>query len=110
MTTPETTKEQWLQRIEAWHDSGLSQKAWCRQNGVRPSQLGYWKKKLWAGNAPASSSNTRTAFVPVSLAQRQDQTGQASSVLTVSLPNGLSVSGIDHNNLTLAGQLIGLLQ
>ncbi|MGO0307997.1 IS66 family insertion sequence element accessory protein TnpA [Endozoicomonas acroporae] len=76
-----------MQRIEAWHDSGLSQKVWCRQNGVRPSQPGYWKKKLWAGSAPASSSNTRTAFVPVSLAQRQDQTGQAPSVLTVSLPN-----------------------
>ncbi|MBO9484775.1 hypothetical protein, partial [Salinisphaera sp. G21_0] len=104
------TKEQWLQRIEAWHDSGLSQKAWCRQNGVRPSQFGYWKKKLWTGNTPASSSNTRTAFAPVLLAQRQDQAGQASSVLTVSLPNGLSISGIDHQNLALAGQLIGLLQ
>ncbi|MGO0308898.1 IS66 family insertion sequence element accessory protein TnpA [Endozoicomonas acroporae] len=53
---PEITKEQWLQRIEAWHDSGLSQKAWCRQNGVRPSQLGYWKKKLCAGISRISRS------------------------------------------------------
>ncbi|MGI2026994.1 IS66 family insertion sequence element accessory protein TnpA [Endozoicomonas acroporae] len=56
MTTPETTKEQWLQRIEAWHDPGLSQKAWCRQNGVRTSQPGYWKKKLCEGISRISRS------------------------------------------------------
>ncbi|MBO9481072.1 transposase domain-containing protein [Salinisphaera sp. G21_0] len=72
MTNPETTKEQWLQRIEAWHDSGLSQKAWCRQNGVRPSQFGYWKKKLWTMNQPVmrpsstlpESGKSWTSFQP----------------------------------------------
>ena len=40
-------------RIQSWYDSGLSQNAWCRQNGIRPSQFGYWKKKLSGlGKAP----------------------------------------------------------
>ncbi len=55
MTNPKTTKAQWPQRVEAWHDGRLSQKAWGRQNGVRPSQLGYWKQNVWVGNTPASS-------------------------------------------------------
>ena len=110
MPNQKTTQEQWLQRVEAWHDSGLSQNAWCRQNDVKPSQFGYWKKKLWTRDAPVSPSNTISAFVPVSLTQSQNRICEESSSLTVSLPNGLSVSGIDHHNLALAGQLIGLLQ
>ncbi|WP_067514695.1 IS66 family insertion sequence element accessory protein TnpA [Endozoicomonas ascidiicola] len=110
MINPKTTREQWLQQVEAWHDSGLSQNAWCRQNGVKPSQPGYWKKKLWTGKAPASSSKSVSAFVPVSLTQNQSQTCEESSPLTVSLPSGLSVSGVNHQNLALVGQLIGLLR
>lgn len=110
MSNQKATQEQWLQRIESWHDSGLNQNAWCRQNDVKPSQFGYWKKKLWTGDTSASSSRTISAFVPVSLAQSQDQVCETSSPLTVSLPSGLSVSGIDPHNLALAGQLIGLLR
>ena len=108
MTHQKATQEQWQQRIESWNDSGLSQNAWCRQNGVKPSQFGYWKKKLWTGDTSTSSSKTISAFVPVSLAQSQTPICEESSQLTVSLPSGLSISGIDHHNLVLAGQLIGL--
>lgn len=110
MPNQKASQEQWLQRVEAWHDSGLSQNAWCRQNGIKPSQLGYWKKKLWTGKPTASPSKTISAFVPVSLAQNQKPICEEPSLLTVALPNGLSVSGIDHHNLALAGQLIGLLR
>ncbi|MFK0571810.1 IS66 family insertion sequence element accessory protein TnpA, partial [Endozoicomonas sp.] len=43
MTHQNATQEQWQQRIDSWQDSGLSQAGWCRQNGVKSSQLGYWK-------------------------------------------------------------------
>ncbi|MFK0569954.1 IS66 family insertion sequence element accessory protein TnpA, partial [Endozoicomonas sp.] len=110
MTHQNATQEQWQQRIDSWQDSGLSQAGWCRQNGVKSSQLGYWKKKLWAEDNTASPSNTISAFVPVSRAKSQDRVYEESPPLTVSLPNGLSVSGIDQHNLALAGQLIGLLR
>ena len=110
MANQKATQEQWQQRIQSWYDSGLSQNAWCRQNGIRPSQFGYWKKKLWAGKSTVSSSNISSAFVPASLASDQGQACEEPSSLTVSLPSGLRVSGIDHHNLALAGQLIGLLQ
>ena len=110
MSNQKATQEQWQQRIASWQDSGLSQNAWCRQNDVKSSQFGYWKKKLWTGKTSASSSKMVSAFVPVSLTQSQEQICETSSSLTVSLPSGLSVSGIDHHNLTLAGQLIGLLR
>lgn len=110
MTNQKATPEQWLQRIKSWQDSGLSQAAWCRQNDVKASRFGYWKKKLCIGDMPVSPSKTISAFVPVSLTQNQDRNHEEFSPLTVSLPNGLSVSGINHQNLVLAGQLIGVLQ
>lgn len=110
MTHQKITQEQWQQHIDAWQDSGLSQAAWCRQNGVVVSQFGYWKKKLLIEGTPSAPSKAFSPFVPVSLTQGQEQDHDDLSLLTVSLPNGLSVSGIDQHNLPLAGQLIGLLR
>ena len=58
--------------------------------------------------ALAPPSKAISAFVPVSLTQSREQINEAFPALTVSLPNGLSVSGIDQHNLSLAGQLNGL--
>lgn len=35
----------WNERIEAFLASGLSQAAWCREQGLRENQLGYWLRK-----------------------------------------------------------------
>ncbi|MGI6567348.1 MAG: IS66 family insertion sequence element accessory protein TnpA [Limnochordia bacterium] len=32
-------RELWAERIEAFLSSGLSQRAWCREHGLRPNQL-----------------------------------------------------------------------
>ncbi len=39
-------KEQWLQRLQSWRESGLNQKQWCEQNNIKQPQFWYWKKKL----------------------------------------------------------------
>jgi hypothetical protein len=33
----------WSGHIEAWHRSGLSQGAYCRQHGLSQSSLSYWR-------------------------------------------------------------------
>ena len=39
-------RQLWAQRVEAFLDSGMSQRAWCEQHGLRPNQLGYWLRKF----------------------------------------------------------------
>lgn len=52
----QVNKEQWLQRIEEFHSSGLTQVSWCQQQNVKISTLRYWLKKLReeeaSGNTP----------------------------------------------------------
>ena len=44
--TEKSKQELWAERIEAFLSSGLSQRAWCEQQGLRPSQLRYWLRKF----------------------------------------------------------------
>lgn len=46
--TEKTKQELWTERIEAFLASGLSQRAWCEKQGLRPNQLGYWLRKFRA--------------------------------------------------------------
>ena len=39
-------QELWKERIEGFQASGLSQNAWCREQGLSAPQLRYWLKKL----------------------------------------------------------------
>lgn len=36
----------WMARIMSCRKSGLSDSGWCRENGIAPSSLYYWIKKL----------------------------------------------------------------
>ena len=39
-------KEQWLGIIKERQDSGLTVKAWCRQNNIRQSAYYYWLRRI----------------------------------------------------------------
>jgi transposase len=54
----------WSGHIEAWHRSGLSQGAYCRQHGLSQSSLSYWRSRLGKGDKVSASSVT---IVPVPL-------------------------------------------
>ena len=41
----------WRQRLEQLSSSGMTQKAWCRKNGIAESTLRYWIRKLGNENA-----------------------------------------------------------
>ena len=104
MTKPCTTDAEWLERIQSWQQSGLSQSAWCQQNDISVSKFGYWKRKL--GTVAAAKPAQNSAFVPVIPDQQPAEPG-ASNQLTIALPNGVTVSGINETNLLLVKQLIG---
>jgi len=39
-------EQRWRERIEECHQSGLSVKEWCLQNGLKNTSYHYWVKKL----------------------------------------------------------------
>ncbi len=41
-----SNKREWEARILEWKQSGMKMAAWCRENNLKASALGYWNKKL----------------------------------------------------------------
>ncbi|WP_448215653.1 IS66 family insertion sequence element accessory protein TnpA [Endozoicomonas sp. 2B-B] len=95
---------EWLERVQSWRDSGLTQSAWCQQHGIRVSKFGYWKRKLDTTPSVKPTPNN-SGFVQVT---PQPEPGAPSRItpLSITLPSGVTVSGIDESNLSLCEQLV----
>lgn len=97
---PEDSK--WQERIQSWQESGLTQSAWCQQHGIRTSKFGYWKRKLEKASSPTPLPGS--GFVSV-IAQQEPATPFVAP-LSITLPGGVTVSGIDDSNLSLVRCLV----
>ena len=87
-------------QVADWQASGLTQKAYCEEQGLRYTAFGYWVRKL-RREAEPSPGKKPTCFVPVVPA--------TATGLSLALPNGLEIRGIDSGNLPLVRQLLEVL-
>lgn len=55
----------WLRHIKALEESGLSRRAYCEQNHVKLSTLGYWCQKL--NPAKASNKVHEAGWIPLQI-------------------------------------------
>lgn len=88
----ESKAQLWMQRIAAFERSNLSRRAWCRQEGLNPNTLDYWRSRL----RPATK-----ALVPIVVAD-----GSTADV-EVALPSGMRLRA---RNGTDTAWLVGLLR
>ena len=102
-TTKHTPRTDWRKEIEQWQESGLTQAAYCKQNNLLPHQLGYWKRKL---NPKPSKKSPQPKFAKVNVKPSL----QATSCLSLQLPNGYRINGITPENLSALSQILGLLK
>ena len=93
-------KSFWQGQVADWQDSGLTQKAYCEEQGLRYTAFGYWVRKLRRAAEP-SPRKKPTCFVPV--------VPDTATGLSLTLPNGLEIRGIDSGNLPLVRQLLEVL-
>jgi len=70
----------WQEHLAHWHASGLTQVAYCRQQGLNRDQFGYWKKRLLSARSPDATPG----FIAVHMAS-------VGATLTVVLKNHLRV-------------------
>lgn len=97
------TQLYWQQHINQWHKSGLSQAKYCRQHGLKTNRFSYHKLKFKAKPAQTSSSG----FIKIPVAQVAVK--ETLAPLTLHFTNGLSLSGIEGNNIALVKQLAAVL-
>ena len=69
----------WMQHIDSWQETGLSQAEYCRRHNLKDHQLTYWKKRFL-------KTETEVSFVPLKLENFFDtpaRTDQASLCLII---------------------------
>ena len=89
-----TLNRHWREHVRAWRASGLTQIAYCKLHSLAYHRFGYWSRKLSPRQAPTSGF-TRVQQRPV-----------ASQDLTVLLPNGIELRGVNDANLSVVSRLL----
>jgi len=64
-------KEIWLKRVEEYRSSGLSQKTWCEENGVKATSLRYWIMKLNKSQSVTKLNDSPVEFASVSITEEE---------------------------------------
>jgi hypothetical protein len=91
----------WQQHITDWRASGLSGMAYCQQQSLTYCRFVYWRKKLAKPESvpdrPAPSGFAKVAAVP---------SADSPEGVTVSLPSGVSITGLHTGNVDLLGAVL----
>lgn len=93
-----TLQQHWQHHIDAWQQTQLSQAQYCRSHQLDQSQFSYWKRKV------LGASNTSTVSSHFTIAQVEMQ--HTTSTLSVTLPNGILIDGVDEMNAHVALKLL----
>jgi len=72
--TRAANRQRWRDHVEAWRDSGLSQKAYCVRHELTVSSLQRWRRIFRDETAGSTTLTQLGRFVPVQLLSKS-QTG-----------------------------------
>ena len=99
MTTPDL-HQFWQQTLSDWQASGLSGADYCKQESLVYHRFVYWRQKLTGREEPSKPVQTRSGFARVA------PVANAGAGLTVSLPGGVSITGLHAGNIELLGAVL----
>jgi deoxyribodipyrimidine photolyase len=83
MQKDDNVREQMFSMITCWQQSGLSQKAYCQQNGIRYHVFHYWYKCFRDRQSPSRDEG----FMPIKI-QFSNTINTASAHAELVLPDG----------------------
>ena len=75
----------WVNIIEQWKSSGLSQSAYCKANNINYNQFVYQNAKL------SGRANVKSTLLPIKITQ-SDQATAAQANFTLHYPTGLKLT------------------
>ena len=96
----------WTDRLRAWRATGQSQKAYCTAHDISYHQFTYWRRKLDGTVKPKRTAATRSGFVPVTKRRNPDASPGG---LTIHLPNGVQIQGIEAQHTAWMKSLVDAL-
>ena len=67
LTKREINRRRWLERVQSWQHSGLTQKAFCQQHGLGLASFHRWRAIAMREGKPADSSVV--TFLPVNVVE-----------------------------------------
>jgi len=100
MKDKETLQMSMFEFIERWQESGLSQKAFCKAEGLNYNKFKYWytrKKQL-----SLKGQELKPSFIPISV----PSTATAFSGIELSFPNGVHLTIQENLKLSEVKELI----
>lgn len=99
----------WLEHIEAWKQSDLTQAQYCRTHRISAKSFYYWKCKATRAETSSSTPTTRTTTSGFAVAQFETFSATHQG-LSVTLPDGTRLDDIHASNAHIAVQLLGALR
>jgi len=101
-------RQYWQQQVDEWSNSGLSAAAYCKQYQLTYHQFIYWCRKLKSPNNEKQTTEkgvsgfARGTVVTESLVSETDG-------LTLTLSNGISITGLHSANISLLSSILRML-
>ncbi len=90
----------WQQTLSDWQESGVSGAAFCKQQSLSYHRFVYWRRKL--NGSMVDKKASQSGFARVAPVPRD----QGTDGLTVSLPGGVSIIGLNAGNIELLGAVL----
>ena len=88
----EINRQHWLERIEAWNQSGLTQRAFCQQHHLGLASFQRWRRKFRAEENSEESSAVTFLPVSVKIAHASRLTLLVNDHLRIGIPSGFDPS------------------
>ena len=104
-TTPTPRIQYWQQQVEAWTQTELSGAQFCQAQGLVYHQFIYWRQKLLKPTRPLPPTPQPTGFAQVTHSPHLSSPG-----LSLLLPNGIEVHGIEAQTLSLVPALLAAVR
>ena len=98
----------WQRHVSRWRASELSKATYCQQHTLTYHQMVYWCRKVELADVPEAPSRGFIA-VNVSTSATSISNHAGHSALSLRLPNGVTIEGINDDSVALVGKLIAQL-
>ncbi|WP_256127253.1 IS66 family insertion sequence element accessory protein TnpA [Xanthomonas euvesicatoria] len=97
-------REQWAEHVQAWRVNGLSQVAWCREQGLSLASFGYWRRRLAKGPVAPAGGELPLRVQPVAARRiRLPPCGRRDAAVA-----GAGRSGVAGRATACAGRMLSL--
>lgn len=103
MNEKDERRDYWTKHVSGWKASGETRSGYCRSHDLKPNQLTYWIKALEPTLLPTEGTPAK-GFIAVQVTEPRGTAG-----LTIRLPNGVRLEGVQAGNLAVIRELMGWL-